>query len=233
MSDSVPLLSSTEEEDVEQHGIQLQHGHVTHYFEAIRAPILAICYCVVSISAVYLNKIILSKNGKFKGFNSVGLLMTAQAIIGTLILLVLKICKVINFSISIDLSRIVRIELVNLLFVLMTSANAYSVKLLAIPMVSLLKNCQVVLVCLLEYLILKVKPNYMSMVSLFIIVIASIFGSITDLEFNLYGYFWMGIAILASSLYYISIKFAFKQKQVQEFTLIFYNNLFSVCTFHY
>lgn len=228
MTDTIPLLAD-ETSDIPGPSIrQLPRYHV---YEALRAPALAFSYCASSISAVYLNKLILAPRGAFPGFGSVGLLMAAQSIIGTLILLALRLCGVITFSIATDMSRLKRIALVNLLFVAMTSANAYSVKLLAIPMVSLLKNCQVVLVCFLEFLILKAKPSALSMVSLLIIVIASVCGSLTDLEFNLRGYLWMCTAILSSSLYYISIKYAFKQKQVQEFTLIFYNNLFSVCTF--
>jgi GDP-mannose transporter len=194
-------------------------------FSALRVPLLAIAYCTVSISAVFLNKVILLRSGRFRGFQSVEFLMALQSIVGVLFLLLCRQMGVLSFPISIDAPRIKRIALVNVLFVLMTCANAYSVRQLSLPMVALLKNCQVVIVCLLEYIFLRNKPGKMTIASLSVIVFGSFCGSVTDIEFNLLGYIWMAIAVTSSAVYYISIKFVFKENQVAEFTLVFYNNV--------
>jgi drug/metabolite transporter (DMT)-like permease len=183
-------------------------------FSSLRVPLLAIGYCTVSISAVFLNKAILSRSGRFRGFQSVELLMVLQSIVGVLFLLVSRQAGVLSFPISIDAPRVKRIALVNILFVLMTCANAYSVRQLSLPMVALLKNCQVVIVCLLEFVLLRNKPGKMTIASLSVIVFGSFCGSVTDLEFNLLGYIWMAIAVTTSAVYYISIKFVFKENQV-------------------
>jgi drug/metabolite transporter (DMT)-like permease len=195
---------------------------------SMRVPLLAIAYCIVSISAVFLNKGILSRSGQFREFNSVEFLMLVQSILGSLFLLGCRAVHILSFPVRIDGHRISRIALVNILFVLMTCANAYSVKHLSLPMVALLKNLQVVIVCLLEYVFLDNRPGKMTVASLCVIVFGSFCGSVTDLEFNLLGYIWMGIAITSSAVYYISIKFAFKDSQVGEFTLVFYNNVLSI-----
>ena len=198
---------------------------------SIRVPILAITYCAVSISAVFLNKIILSRSGRFKEFRSVEYLMMMQSIIGTILLLVCRFFRIIDFPIFIDYARLKKIAFVNILFVLMTSSNAYSVRQLSMPMVALLKNCQVVIVCFLEYIFIGTKPGKITIASLCVIVFGSFCGSVTDLEFNLFGYIAMLIAVTSSAFYYISIKIVFKDNHVPEFTLVFYNNILSVCFF--
>lgn len=221
--ENYPLLQYKEEEEDEY----IDSREPLWY--TIRVPVLAITYCAVSISAVFLNKIILSRSGRFKEFRSVEFLMMMQSIIGTILLLFCRFLKIIDFPIFIDYNRLKKIAFVNILFVLMTSSNAYSVRQLSIPMVALLKNCQVVIVCFLEYIFIGTKPGKITIASLCVIVFGSFCGSVTDLEFNLFGYIAMLIAITSSAFYYISIKIIFKDSQVPEFTLVFYNNILSVC----
>jgi GDP-mannose transporter len=211
---------SEEEDELESMRSPLWHS--------LRVPLLAIAYCMASISAVFLNKIILNRSGKFREFKSVEFLMLVQSVLGSLLLVLCRQLRILTFSLKIDFHRVLRIGVVNILFVLMTCANAYSVKYLSLPMVALLKNGQLVIVCLLEYLFLHNIPGKMTIASLSVIVFSSFCGSMTDLEFNLVGYVWMGIGILSSSIYYISIKFMFKENQVPEFTLVFYNNVLSI-----
>jgi GDP-mannose transporter len=221
--DRQPLLAadpSSAEEDVEPRRPPL--------FSLLRVPLIAIAYCTFSISAVFLNKAILSRSGRFRGFQSVEFLMVLQSIVGVLFLLLCRQTGILAFPILIDASRVKRIALVNILFVLMTCANAYSVRQLSLPMVALLKNCQVVIVCVLEFVFLRNKPGKMTIASLSVIVFGSFCGSVTDLEFNLLGYIWMAIAVTSSAVYCISIKFVFKENQVPEFTLVFYNNVLSI-----
>lgn len=214
------LLENEErEEDVGDH---------ESLWQAIKVPFLAIAFCTTSISAVFLNKIILSRSGKFKEFRSVEFLMMLQSILGSFLLVVCRQLQILDFPIKIDWSRLIRIGLVNILFVLMTCANAYSVKQLSLPMVALLKNCQVVVVCFLEYVFLHTKPGKLTIASLSVIVFGSFCGSVTDLEFNFLGYFWMTVAVFSSAFYYIAIKFVFTNNQVPKFTLVFYNNVLSV-----
>lgn len=225
--DTDPLLSVEYIEEEDEFNISTPSSLLT----SLRVPLLAVSYCVVSISAVFLNKIILARTGKFKEFRSVEFLMLLQSILGAIFLLICRFFKIISFPIEIEISRLKRIAMVNILFVLMTCANAYSVRQLALPMVALLKNCQVVIVCFLEYIFLKTKPSKAVISSLCVIVFGSFCGSVTDLEFNLFGYLAMLVAVTSSAFYYISIKFAFKNNHVQEFTLVFYNNVLSVCIF--
>lgn len=224
-TDDSPLLIGKGIEEEEDEFIEI---HETLY-NTIRVPILALSYCAASISAVFLNKKILSRTGQFKDFRSVEFLMMLQSIVGALLLVLCRLFRIIKFPIIIDFERVKRIAFVNILFVLMTLSNAYSVRQLSIPMVALLKNCQVVIVCFLEYIFIGTKPGKMTIASLCLIVFGSVCGSVTDLEFNLPGYIAMIIAVSSSALYHVSIKLVFKEKQVPEFTLVFYNNVLSVC----
>jgi hypothetical protein len=198
------------------------------FWYAIRIPFLGVAYSAASISAVFLNKIILSRSGQFKEFQSVEFLMLFQSLIGTVLLLICGWCHIIQFPILVDGSRLLRISVVNIFFVLMTVASAYSVRWLSLPMTTLLKNCQVVVVCVLEYLFVGTKPGKLTMASLSVIVFGSLCGSATDLEYSFVGYIWMAISILSSAFYLVSIKLAFREYHIEQFTLVFYNNLFSV-----
>jgi drug/metabolite transporter (DMT)-like permease len=197
-------------------------------WQSLRIHILGVAYCATSISAVLLNKIILARSGRFREFKSVEFLMLLQSIIGVIILFLCDRMNVVNFTLRIDRPRLIRVVFVNVLFVLMTVGSAYSLSWLSLPMVSLLKNCQVVVVCFLEYVFLKNTPGKLTLASLCVIVFGSLCGSVTDLEFNLVGYFWMLVSILSSALYLVSIKVAFRDYHIEEFTLVFYNNLFSI-----
>ena len=191
-------------------------------------PVYGLLYCISSISAVFLNKVLLSKNGKYEQFESVEFLMFIQSIIGVIELLIFKRLQIIEYPIFVDFCHLTRITCVNFFFIIMTIANAYTVRFLSIPMVALLKNCQVALVCLLEYVLLSSYPGKASIISLIVIILGSIMGSMTDLEFNIHGYIAMFIAISSSALYIVLIKFVFKQYEISEFTLSFYNNLLSI-----
>jgi drug/metabolite transporter (DMT)-like permease len=201
---------------------------ITSLWQTLRVHILAVLYCATSISAVFLNKIILARSGRFREFKSVEFLMLLQSIIGVIILLLFNHFRIIDFPLKLDRPRFVRVLSVNVLFVLMTVGSAYSLRWLSLPMVSLLKNCQVVLVCILEYLFLRNRPGKLTVASLCVIVFGSFCGSVTDLEFNFVGYFWMLVSILSSALYLVSIKVAFRDSHIEEFTLVFYNNLCSI-----
>lgn len=198
------------------------------FWNYIKIPLLALSYCTVSISCVFVNKVILSPSGRFKSFGSVEFLMFLQSLLAIFFFLLFRQLKIISFPIKVSHMAFLRIATVNILFVLMTAANAYSVRFLSMPMVALLKNCQVVFVAFLEYFILHTRPGKMTISSLGIIVFGSLCGSITDLEFNFIGYVSMGIAILSSSLYYVLIKVAFKEQKIPELTLVFYNSILSV-----
>jgi drug/metabolite transporter (DMT)-like permease len=226
----VPLLGKQWDED-EEDGEDGETERVLTLFslwQAFRTPVLAVAYCAASISAIFLNKVILSRSGRFREFKSVEFLMLLQSIIGTIVLLACNYFNIVSFPLRTDRTRLIRVGFVNVLFVLMTVASAYSVRWLSLPMVALLKNCQVVLVCFLEYVFLGNRAGKLTIASLCVIVFGSFCGSVTDLEFNLVGYFWMAVSILSSAFYLVSIKFAFREADIEEFTLVFYNNLFSI-----
>lgn len=219
-----PLISRQSDENKPQEILTCFES----FWNFIKIPLLAISYCTVSISCVFVNKVILSPKGRFKSFGSVEFLMFLQSLLAIFFFLLFRQLKIISFPIKVTHMQFFRIATVNILFVLMTAANAYSVRFLSMPMVALLKNCQVVFVATLEYFILHTKPGKMTISSLGVIVFGSLCGSITDLEFNLVGYVSMGIAILSSSLYYVLIKVAFKEQKLPELTLVFYNSILSV-----
>jgi drug/metabolite transporter (DMT)-like permease len=157
--------------------------------------------------------------------------MFVQAVLGIILVLVCLLAGLLDFPIAIPRKLWRRVLGVNLAFVLMTGGNAYAVKHLSFSMVALLKNSQVVIVSLLEYVILGSEPGKLALVCLFMIVGGSVCGSITDISFDLQGYLGMSVAVISSSLYYVSLKLVFKEDRVPEFTLVFWNNVLSVFYF--
>lgn len=232
MNENLPLLANREQEE-EDIAIEEEESHENSAWNMIKVPFLAVAYCIVSVSAVFMNKIILARSGRFKGFGSVEFLMFLQSILAVILLLFCRFIKLVSFPLILDKERIKRIAMVNVLFVLMTLSNAYSVRLLSLPMVALLKNCQVVIVCFLESVFLHNRPGKATIASICVIIFGSFCGSLTDLEFNLFGYIAILVAVTASALYYVSIKVAFKDNQVPEFSLVFYNNVFSIPFFFF
>ena len=198
------------------------------FFENLKIPLYGVLYCIVSISAVFINKIILSRKGKYSGFGSVEFLMLTQSIFGICFLQFCRLIGLLHFDILIEFKQLLRIFCVDLLFMTQTTANAYAVRYLSMPMVSLLKNCQVIVVCLLEFLVLHTAPSKTTLASLGVIFFGSICGSLTDLEFNMPGYIAITIAIFSSAMYIILIKIVFKDHKLDQFTLLFWNNVFSI-----
>jgi GDP-mannose transporter len=201
-------------------------------FSFMKIPILGTTYCFVSICAVFLNKALLTEWG-LEGvhFDSVEFLMFVQAILGTVLLMICWSLGILDFPILIPGRLWPKVIGMNMAFVLMTGGNAYAVKHLSFSMVALLKNSQVVLVAFIEYLILGTEPGKLALVCLFMIVGGSVAGSVTDISFDFYGYVGMSVAVLSSSLYFVSLKLMFKEDRVPEFTLVFWNNVLSIFYF--
>lgn len=185
-------------------------------------------YCFASISTVFVNKVILNKKGEYKDFNSVEFLMLSQSILGSIFLLTCRHFKILKFALLLDSPRIKRVLAINALFIIMTTANAYGIQHLSMPMVGLLKNSQIVVVAILDYFILDNKPGKYTTISLGAVIFGSICGSLSDIEFSLIGYFAMTIAVFTSSLYFVLIKIVFRYYKVSEHTLCFFNNIISL-----
>jgi len=198
-------------------------------FKKYYSIMVGLLYCGASVSAVFLNKIILSRNGSFKDFSSVEILMTFQSLIAVVVLLFFRHFNIISFTISVGISKIIQIGFLSVLFVIMTGSNAYSVKFLSMPMVGLFKNSQVVIVCILEAIFLKNIPSFFVVGSLMVIVLGSVFGSLTDLEFDLVGYISVAFSVLSSAFYLVYIKIILRNSSISEMTLVLFNNILSVC----
>lgn len=190
----------------------------------VKIAIYSIVYGILSISMVIINKLIVSSDRKNPNITPENLVIV-QCAVSALCILVIALFT--GAPIKISFNNFLLCILINLAFVMVTLSNSYTLKYLSIHMVTLLKCTSLFVTAIGDKFILHQNINLMSWVSLFLIVIGSSCGVATDLEFNLIGYIWMAISIIAATVYVILTKIFISHLNLHYFTASFWNNAIS------
>jgi GDP-mannose transporter len=91
-------------------------------------------------------------------------------------------------------------------------------------MVTLLKCCSVLVTACGDQLFYRHRLSLVCWASLFLIVIGSSLGVLTDLEFSLTGFLWMLLSIAFSSSYVLLTKLLISHRNIPFFSVVFWNN---------
>jgi GDP-mannose transporter len=178
-----------------------------------------------------LNKAALSS---FK-FNAPNAILTFQCAVSVLLVVAFKslgLIRVEPFN-----WKVVRVWFpANLIFVGMIVSSFLALKDLGVPMATVLKNMTNLFVILTEYFMNGTTYNAGVWATLVLMTLSAVAGAYTDLAFSTSGYFWQFVnsAFTASNMLYLKVVMAKVKNYTQsgekldEFSMVFYNNLLSV-----
>jgi len=119
---------------------------------------------------------------------------------------------------------------VNILFVLMLTSGSFSLKYLSVPMVTIFKNITTCLVAFGDFFFFSQRVTFGISLSVLLMFVSSLIAGFLDLYFTAVGYAWMSFNCTISAAYVLYMRFAMKKTQLDEWGMVFYNNLLAVPT---
>jgi len=185
-------------------------------------------YWIVSISLVFLNKVLMS--GELV-FDSPLFLTWLQTVIAVLCCIFLSVLKDYVPSISIatkfeyKLAVAIQVLPLTLIFVGMVVFNNLCLRLVEVSFYQVARSLTIVFNVLLSRFVLKEKFSYKALLSVFLVLVGYLIGCDGEVKFS-----WLGAAcgICASffvALYSIYVKRVFKIVKNDSWLLVSYNNL--------
>lgn len=170
------------------------------------------------------NKIILSSYD----FNYPLVLLLIQNVVSLLLVKLTRKYKNDDDVDKINWSTYMHFLPVNILFLSMVLTGVYTLKLLSVPMVTIFKNTNNILVCIGEYLLFRESVSQGTAVTLIVMFLASLLAAYEDLEFDLIGYLWMIFNCFATTFYVLYIRYIVSYVKVSKFGMVYINSLLSI-----
>jgi len=97
---------------------------------------------------------------------------------------------------------------------------------LSLPMLTVLRRFSILMTMIGEFYVLKVKPQKLVQLSVFLMILGSIVAAADDLSFNLKGYIFVLLNDFFTAGNTVLIKQKLESKDLGKYGLIFYNSLF-------
>jgi len=120
------------------------------------------------------------------------------------------------------------------LFVIMLLSSLLALMYVSVPTVIVIRNLSTLSVAVLEYIILGDTITSISIGTLLGMLIGAIFYASHDLTFSIYGYLWLSVNIMGTSVYQVYIKKIVHLSLVKECGSVgmsYYNNIISLPIF--
>jgi len=134
--------------------------------------------------------------------------------------------KIINYS-SFSYNKAKQWLPVNIMFIGMLCSGFLSLIYVNVPMVTVTKNCANLLTVFGEAYIFKESTTMLTITSVILMTIAAVAAGSNDLEFNLFGYFFLGLNCFCTSAYVLLMRHASNKIKWETWEKIYYNNLLS------
>ncbi|CAM6084709.1 unnamed protein product [Calypogeia fissa] len=192
--------------------------------------ISGVSYCVASCSMILLNKVVLSGYE----FNAGISLMFYQNLVSVLVVYFLSATGVITTE---PITwRLVKVWFpVNFLFVGMLVTSIFSLRLMNVAMVTILKNVTNLITAVGEIYFFGKRHNSRVWLSLILMVVSAFSGGVTDLSFQRHGYAWQVVNCFCTAAYSLRLRKVMdiaKRKTssgtLNEFSMVLLNNLLSL-----
>jgi len=172
---------------------------------------------------VLINKIILSTYN----FSYANVLLLDQCVLSLSIVVCARTLGLITCD-PIEASKVRAWIPLNIFFLVMLVTGFFSLKYLSVPMVLVFKNANNALVTLGDWLFFAQPVSFLVILSLVVLIIASVLAASEDLEFTVAGYAWSIFNMVASSAYLLYLRYAMKTIRLSKVGMTYYNNVLGI-----
>ncbi|XP_034942258.1 UDP-sugar transporter UST74c [Chelonus insularis] len=183
----------------------------------------AIFYGISSFLITVVNKTVLTTY-KFPSFQILGI---GQMIATIVILYVAKKINYIDFP-NLDLSTIVKIFPLPLIYIGNMVFGLGGTKQLSLPMFTALRRFSILMTMAAEYYMLGVKPKTSVQLSVYIMVFGAMIAAFDDLAFNLQGYIFIFLNDIFTAANGVYTKKKLNSKELGKYGLMYYNSLIMI-----
>ena len=190
----------------------------------ITKPVLfCLLYATLSITMTLLNKSILSSFD----FNHPIMIIFIQNSISVIMLSIFKEKKYISVG-KMDKSKLKLWILLNVFFISMLLTSTLSLRLISIQTSVVFKNCTNIFIALGEFFLYGRVAERGVILSILMMTVGAIIYSISDLNFNLMGYFFSLSNCICIMSYTLFMPIVLKDSNLGSFGRVYYNSLISL-----
>mmetsp|Transcript_50380 Transcript_50380/g.83599 ORF Transcript_50380/g.83599 Transcript_50380/m.83599 type:complete len:398 (-) Transcript_50380:117-1310(-) len=187
-------------------------------------PFLSCClYSLFSMLMTFSNKFILSAYSFKYNFT----ILFVQNVTCVLLLFIGKVSGLLPVP-DLELSVARKWSPVVLFFVAMLLSGLFSLRYLAVPVVTVGKNLTNIAICLGDHFLYGQPISAGVIFSLLLMVVSALAVGYTDVEFSMEGYIWLGLNCALTACYLLAIKGSMMQTKLSEVGMTTYNNLLSI-----
>lgn len=185
----------------------------------------ALSYSACSIAMVMANKAVVSTYG----YPYHMCLLLFQTVATLLLILLWSKLGYLDLP-TFDTRIAVRWFPVNLFFLAMLFTSYLSLKLLAVPMVTIFKNLTNVLVLTGDYWLFGQKASKGVIGSLVLMVLGAVLSGMSDAKFTFTGYVWMSLNCCTTAGYLLYMRYVMGSVRLSKPEMAFYNSLLGLPT---
>lgn len=181
----------------------------------------ALFYAFASFLITNTNKLVLTTY-QFPSFILLGL---GQLIVTVLVLGLLNIFKFVEIRSSVQNHKVWVLSfsyLVNLV------SGLGATKHLSIPMFTVLRRFSLVMIAISEYFVLGTKQSKSIIVTICFMILGSIIAAMSDISFNLLGYFLATTNNVFTTVNMIYIKLSINSQEISKLELLYYNAVLTI-----
>ncbi|KAL3298916.1 ATP-dependent RNA helicase dbp9 [Colletotrichum asianum] len=199
-----------------------------------------VAYCLSSISMTVVNKYVVSGSS----WNLTFFYLAVQAIVSTTAIIFAKRLRMIRNLAPINYTKAKQWFPISLLLVSMIYTGNKALQFLSVPVYTIFKNLTTIVIAYGEVLLFGGKVTPLAFLSFCLMVLSSIVAAWADIQSaasaslstgvstlssNLnVGYTWMGINIVCSAAYLLSMRKIIKKMNFSDWDTMFYNNLLTI-----
>jgi len=110
----------------------------------------------------------------------------------------------------------------------MVLSSSYSLKLISVAMVVILKNFQTIIIALGDRYFYNRAISLGTVASIVLMFVATVVSGFNDLEFNMEGYVWVLLNCVIGASYILYMKLTTIKSELGDFGNVFYNNSLSI-----
>lgn len=193
--------------------------------ESIRhnAFIAVIMWSTCSISMILMNKVILTTYS----FEYNVLLLLYQNSLCVIVMFVAKTMGFIELE-ELKFKKVKNWLPLDVFFVFMLYSGTFSLKYLSVPMVTVFKNMNNIVITFADFLIYRNLVSKGTLLSLLLMLIAAVLSSMEDLEYSFHGYIWTFANCTATAAFVLYMPRAMSSTSLSPLGKVFYNNILSL-----